>query len=104
MTPPPARRALNPSEVVIRLTELNGTRPQGWMLIDGAIEKRFQFADFLETMAFANAVAYIAHQADHHPELRVSHGRCTVRFHTHDAHGITVTDFDCAAQVDALHP
>ena len=70
--------------------------------MDNALEKSFHFADFHRTMAFANAVAYIAHVQDHHPELRLDHGRCTVRWTTHDLGGLSARDFSCATQVDAL--
>jgi 4a-hydroxytetrahydrobiopterin dehydratase len=53
-------------------------------------------------MAFANAVAYIAEQRDHHPALLVQWSSCSVRFNTHDLGGISHTDFECAALVDAL--
>lgn len=53
-------------------------------------------------MAFVNALAWIAHREDHHPDLAVSYGRCTVRFNTHDVNGISVSDIHCAAAVDAL--
>ena len=53
-------------------------------------------------MAFVNAVALIAHVQDHHPELSVQYGQCVVRFNTQDVQGISRTDFNCAAQVDAL--
>lgn len=96
------RRALSATEIVTRLTQLNGDAALGWKLIDGALEKNFRFANFHETMAFVNALAWIAHRADHHPDLGVSYGQCTVRFNTHDVNGISVSDFDCAAQVDAL--
>jgi len=96
------RSALGPTEIVSRLTQLNGQQAQGWRLIDRALEKTFSFPDFHHTMGFANAVAFIANAADHHPDLRLSYSACTVRFMTHDARGITVSDFSCAAQVDAL--
>ena len=102
MNAPAPRRALSATEVVTRLTQLNGDAAQGWKLIDGAIEKSFSFPNFHETMAFVNALAHIAHRADHHPDLAVNYGRCTVRFNTHDVNGISVSDFDCAARVDAL--
>jgi 4a-hydroxytetrahydrobiopterin dehydratase len=76
----------------------------GWRHVDGAIEKRFEFADYHRTMAFVNAVAWIAHVEDHHPELRVTYNRCTVRFDTHSVGGVSVNDFICAAKVDALQP
>jgi len=76
----------------------------GWALVDGAIQKRFDFADYHRTMAFVNAVAWVAHVEDHHPDLAVSYNRCTVRFNTHSVGGISINDFICAAKVDALLP
>lgn len=74
----------------------------GWALADGAIEKSYEFADYHRTMAFVNAVAWIAHAEDHHPDLAVSYSRCKVRFNTHSVGGISINDFICAAKVDAL--
>ena len=74
----------------------------GWVLVDGAIQKRFGFGDYHHTMAFVNALAWIAHAEDHHPDLMVSYAHCTVRFNTHSVGGISINDFICAAKVDAL--
>lgn len=74
----------------------------GWALVDGAIQKRYDFADYHRTMAFVNALASVAHQEDHHPDLLVSYNRCTVRYNTHSVGGISVNDFICAAKLDAL--
>ena len=74
----------------------------GWHLAAGAIEKTFAFRNYHETIAFVNALAWIAHTEDHHPELQVTYDRCVVRFSTHAAHGITRNDFICAAKADAL--
>jgi 4a-hydroxytetrahydrobiopterin dehydratase len=79
-------------------------RAPGWALVDGAIQKRYDFSDYHRTMAFVNAVAWVAHVEDHHPDLAVSYNRCTVRFNTHSVGGISVNDFICAAKVDALLP
>ncbi|TFY97748.1 4a-hydroxytetrahydrobiopterin dehydratase [Ramlibacter humi] len=95
------RRALTPTEVVARLSTL-----AGWQLsgdgADVAIEKTFRFANYHETIAFVNAVAFVAHRRDHHPDLSVHYNRCVVRYRTHDVQGLSTTDFECAAQVDAL--
>ena len=75
---------------------------QGWSLVGGAIEKSFSFANYHQTMAFVNALAWIAHGQDHHPDLAVSYDRCVVRFNTHSVGGISINDFICAAKADAL--
>lgn len=77
-------------------------RVPGWALVDGAIQKTFRFDDFHRTMAFVNALAWIAHREDHHPDLDVGYNRCTVRYRTHAVGGISVNDFICAARADAL--
>ncbi len=76
----------------------------GWTLVGGAIQKRHDFPDYHHTMAFVNALAWVAHGQDHHPDLAVSYDRCTVRFSTHSVGGISINDFICAAKVDALLP
>ena len=103
---PLATRRCQPQEGLAALTpaQLDEQLAQapGWALVDGAIEKHFDFADFHRTMAFVNALAWVAHTQDHHPDLRVGYSRCTVRFNTHAVAGISINDFICAAQVDAL--
>ena len=96
------RRALSATEIVTQLSQLNGEQALGWRLIDGSLEKTFAFKNFHETMGFVNALAFIANAEDHHPDLAVSYGKCTVRFNTHDVNGISVSDFFCAAKADAL--
>src|SRR5882724_3832112 len=73
-----------------------------WRANQGAIEKTFSFKNFYETMAFVNALAWVAHTEDHHPDLAVSFNRCVVRFSTHSVGGISINDFICAAKLDAL--
>lgn len=77
-------------------------RVPGWALVDGAIQKTFRFDDYHRTMAFVNALAWIAHREDHHPDLDVGYNRCTVRYRTQAVGGISVNDFICAARADAL--
>ena len=95
------RRALKATEIVAKLVDL-----PGWQLsgdgADVAIEKTYRFANYHETMAFVNAVAFIAHAQDHHPDLSVHYGRCVVRLNTHDVAGTSATDIDCATRIDAL--
>ncbi|HVF63611.1 MAG TPA: 4a-hydroxytetrahydrobiopterin dehydratase [Casimicrobiaceae bacterium] len=74
----------------------------GWSIVADRIAKTFRFAGYHETIAFVNAVAWIAHRADHHPDLSVHYNRCIVSWSTHDAGGITRNDLVCAARVERL--
>ena len=73
-----------------------------WVLQGTSIEKTFSFRNFYETVAFVNALAWICHTEDHHPQLAVSYDSCVVRFNTHSVGGISINDFICAAKSDAL--
>ena len=67
---------------------------------DGSgLRSTFQFDDYYQTIAFVNAIAWMANREDHHPDLEVSYNRCVVRYSTHDAGGLTENDFICAAKV-----
>jgi 4a-hydroxytetrahydrobiopterin dehydratase len=74
----------------------------GWERAGDAIRKTFRFADYHATIAFVNAVASIAHQEDHHPDLSVHYDRCVVTYSTHSAGGVTQNDCICAARVERL--
>ncbi len=67
-----------------------------------AIVRRFTFADFHETIEFVNAVAWMIHGEDHHPDLTVGYDRCEVAFSTHSVGGLSINDFVCAAKCDAI--
>ncbi len=75
---------------------------EGWEIADGQLTKSFQFEDHYQTMAFVNALAWISHREDHHPELVVGYDSCIVRYSTHTVGGISDNDFICAAKVDHL--
>lgn len=70
---------------------------------DGAeLRKRYAFADFAAALAFVNALGWIAERENHHPDVELGWGRCTVRFSTHDVGGLSRNDFICAAKTEAL--
>jgi 4a-hydroxytetrahydrobiopterin dehydratase len=89
--------AMSDSEIRAHLNEVSG-----WQLVNGSIEKTFSFKDYLETMAFVNAMAWICHTEDHHPDLSMGYNRVVLRFNTHSVGGISINDFICAAKVNAL--
>ncbi|KAF1710046.1 4a-hydroxytetrahydrobiopterin dehydratase [Pseudoxanthomonas kalamensis DSM 18571] len=75
-----------------------------WELAENghALLKTFRFNDYYRTMAFVNALAWMAHREDHHPDLGVHYDRAVVRYSTHDVGGLSENDFICAARADAL--
>lgn len=75
-----------------------------WELTDALIEKQYEFKDHHQAMAFVNAVAWISHTENHHPEMVVGYNTVTVRYTTHAIGGLSDNDFICAAKVDALMP
>ena len=76
----------------------------GWKSNDKGreIEKIFHFKNYYQTMAFVNAIAWMAHQENHHPDLEVSYNHCRVRYSTHAIGGLSENDFICAAKVEKL--
>ncbi|NNM58662.1 MAG: 4a-hydroxytetrahydrobiopterin dehydratase [Legionellales bacterium] len=62
----------------------------------------FHFKNYYETIAFVNAVAWIAHTEDHHPHLLVGYNKCTIVYNTHTVKGLSLNDFICAAKVNQL--
>ena len=67
-----------------------------------SITRNCKFGNYYETMAFVNALAWIAHRQDHHPDLEVSYNHCVIHFSTHAIGGLSDNDFICAARIDAL--
>ena len=74
----------------------------GWQREGQELRKTFNFKNYHQTMAFVNASAWVSHREDHHPDMSVHYNRCVVAYSTHDAGGITLNDFICAAKLDAL--
>ena len=67
-----------------------------------SIVRVFDFPAFSRTIAFTNAVAWIATVEGHHPEMTVSYGRCVVSYRTTAIDGLSDNDFICAAKIDRL--
>jgi len=97
----PAKEALSETEAA-RLAALL----PAWTLENNQLVRTYAFNDYYRTLAFVNALAYLTHQQDHHPELTVTYNRCVVRYDTHSVNhgkgGLSINDFICAAKADAL--
>jgi 4a-hydroxytetrahydrobiopterin dehydratase len=67
-----------------------------------AVHAEFSFRNYYQTTAFVNAVAWIAHSENHHPDISFGYKTCTVSWWTHAIGGLSENDFICAAKIDAL--
>ena len=76
----------------------------GWGHIDGKLRKTFRLPDYYRTIAFVNAIAWMANKPDHHPDLSVHYNHVVVDWSTHDAGGVTLNDCICAARTEQLAP
>lgn len=86
-----------------RLATLLAELPQ-WQLEGGRIVRSFEFKDYHETIAFVNALAWMIHAQDHHPELTLRYRHCIVAYTTHSAdNAVSLNDLICAAKADAIY-
>jgi 4a-hydroxytetrahydrobiopterin dehydratase len=91
--------ALNKDEVAKLMPQI----PDWKVSDDGkSIKRSFSFKDFYHTMAFVNAIAFIANQENHHPDLEIGYNYCHIKFLTHAVNGLTQNDFICAAKIDKI--
>lgn len=91
------RTKLEPAVIEERLERMDG-----WKVRDGFLTKRFEFANFAESLDFVNAVGEIAESLDHHPDITFGWGYAVVDLTTHDRGGITDFDFAVAAAIADL--
>ena len=91
--------ALSSEEIKKQLKELTG-----WSYDNQtkSIKAHFKFKNFLNTMSFVNAIAYLAEQEGHHPDLEVSYGHSNVSLTTHALGGVSENDFILASKINLL--
>ena len=90
---------LTPEEVARHLPSVS----QEWDVVEGKMLRReFRWRNFLRSMFFVNAVAYIAEQEGHHPDMTISYNRVTVELITHIIGGLSRNDFIMAAKIDKM--
>jgi 4a-hydroxytetrahydrobiopterin dehydratase len=71
-----------------------------WQVREDRLAKTFTFPDFATALAFVNRIGAAAENQGHHPDIHLGWGRVAVEISTHDAGGITESDFILAAEVD----
>jgi 4a-hydroxytetrahydrobiopterin dehydratase len=91
--------ALDPAELAVLLAQV----PQ-WQLDGKHILRSYEFRDYHETIEFVNALAWMIHAENHHPDLTVRYRHCVVAYTTHSAgHAVSLNDIICAAKADAIY-
>ena len=74
----------------------------GWKREGEALAESFSFPGYEATLSFANAVARIAQEQDHHPDIAFGYNRCRIAWSTHSVGGVSLNDLICAAKIEAL--
>ncbi len=64
------------------------------------LDRQFSFKDYFEVMLFANYVAALSSQENHHPKMTLEYKTALLEYHTHSAQGLSINDFICAAKID----
>ena len=70
-----------------------------WSIEGEILTRTFTFPDFRDSMKFANRVAEIADELNHHPDMHISYGSVTLSLTTHDAKGLSEKDFELAKRI-----
>ena len=73
-----------------------------WRVVDGKLHREYQFADFVHAFGFMATAAIFIEAGNHHPEWFNVYNRVTVDLTTHDAGGISSSDTELAAKLEAL--
>lgn len=81
--------------------ELQGAlaRLPGWEVRDGWLRRAYGTPGWSHTLMLANAVAFIAEAAYHHPDLSLGYAQVTVKLQTHRVRGITASDVELAEKI-----
>ncbi len=74
----------------------------GWSSSGKAIERRFEFPDFVQAMKFVNRIADAAEQANHHPDIAISYNKVTLTLISHDSGGVTQRDIRMAGRINEI--
>ena len=73
-----------------------------WELEKKHIERTFEFDDFTEAVDFVTAVAEVAEDEEHHPDIDIRYNKVRLKLSTHSEGGLTDLDFEVAEKIDTL--
>lgn len=90
-----------PKATALEISEWSKSIP-GWKIEKKELTRQVDFNNYHQTMAFVNALAWISHAENHHPDLIVKYSACVVSYSTHSLDGLSENDFICAAKLNRL--
>jgi 4a-hydroxytetrahydrobiopterin dehydratase len=67
------------------------------------LSRVFNFKDYSSSLDFANKVAELAEEEDHHPAILLEWGKVGVTWWTHKIGGLHKNDFIAAAKTDLIY-
>lgn len=73
-----------------------------WELNEDSISRSFEFDEYQLAIDFVNAIAEIAEEAQHHPDISINYTSVTLVLTTHSKGGLTESDFEVAIRIDSL--
>jgi 4a-hydroxytetrahydrobiopterin dehydratase len=73
-----------------------------WVIHNELLVKEFVFSTFKDAVNFVDAVAKIADEADHHPNIFISYNKVTISLITHDLGEISEKDYSLAKEIESL--
>jgi 4a-hydroxytetrahydrobiopterin dehydratase len=76
--------------------------PDGYALVNSALERAFRFKDFAQALDFVNRIGELAEREGHHPDIEIHWNKVTLRWWTHVADAVTDRDYELAAKSNEL--
>ena len=73
-----------------------------WATQNELLVKEFVFSTFQDAINFVNAVAKIADEVDHHPDIFISYSKVKISLITHDLGEISEKDYSLAKEIEFL--
>ena len=78
---------------------------EDWSIEEESINKlvkSYNFANYADSVSFANKIADLAEAEDHHPKIVLEWGSVKLEWWSHKVKGLHLNDFICASKSDKV--
>jgi len=89
---------LSDQEIELQIKNL-----KGWNVVNGKLNRAFEFGSFVKAFGFMTKVALEAEKMNHHPEWHNVYDKLNIDLVTHDIGGISNYDFKLAGTINKLY-